>query len=41
MNDVSKAIEHYEEFLTLWQHADPGMAEAEDARKRLAGFKGG
>ena len=38
-NARSKAIKHYEKFLTLWKDADPSIAEVEDAKKRLAGLK--
>ncbi len=36
----AKAIEHYKKFLSLWKDADSGIAEVEDARKRLAVLKG-
>ncbi len=34
-----KAIDHYEKFLEFWKNADPGIAEVEDARRRMAGLK--
>ncbi|MGB6866895.1 MAG: tetratricopeptide repeat protein, partial [Candidatus Aminicenantaceae bacterium] len=37
--NTAKAIEHYEKFLALWKDADPGIAEVEDARERVAGLK--
>ena len=36
MSDKAKAIEHYKKFLDIWENADPGNAEVEDTKKRVA-----
>jgi hypothetical protein len=36
---ITTALEHFEKFLDLWKEAASGIAEFEDAKKRVAGLK--
>ena len=35
----AKASDNYEKFLSLWKDTDPGIAEVDDAKERLAELK--
>jgi tetratricopeptide (TPR) repeat protein len=37
--NTAQAIQQYNKFLSLWKDADPGVAEVEDAKKRLDSLK--
>jgi hypothetical protein len=34
--DESKAVQAYKEFLTSWEHADPGLPQIQQAKSWLA-----
>ena len=38
--ETAKAMAHYNNYLTLWKDADPGIAEVDDARERVVGLLG-
>ena len=38
MNRPEDALQEFEVFLEMWSEADEGLAELEDARRRLAGL---
>ncbi len=39
LNNKSQAIENYQKFLELWENADPGFLEVEDAKKQLVSLR--
>jgi len=40
MGKIQEASRHYDKFLKLWENADPGRPEIEDARAQLAMLRG-